>query len=76
MSELVLRELTVNDESAFLQAYRAWEDQKGFVFAAGYTPDIKFTDYLQQLSDLKNGKNLPRTTFLEQAFLLLSAQRS
>lgn len=60
MSALILRELTANDENEFLKAYKSWEDAKGFVFAAGYDPSMKFSDYLKQLSDLKNGINLPQ----------------
>ena len=55
---LVLRELTLGDETAFLEAYQAFQDPN-FVFALEYDPQISFAEYLAKLDKIKRGIDLP-----------------
>jgi predicted acetyltransferase len=55
---LVLRELMVTDETAFLEAYRTFQDPK-FVFALEYDPTQPFESYVAKLDAMKRGVDLP-----------------
>jgi predicted acetyltransferase len=55
---LQLRELTAADESAFMEAYRAFQDPH-FVFALEYDPLQSFEHYLAKLAKLKRGVEMP-----------------
>lgn len=59
-NELVLRHLTLDDEKAFFQAYNAWDNSTGFLFAQGYDPSMKFSDYVALLNDYEKGLRLPQ----------------
>lgn len=59
-NELVLRHLTLDDEQAFLQAYTNWDHSTGFMFAQGYEPSMKFSDYVALLNDNEKGLRLPQ----------------
>lgn len=58
-AQLILRQLTVDDEKAFLEAYNAWDRSPGFLFAPSYEPTMKFSDYVDLLNDFSIGKRLP-----------------
>ncbi|MBS1983312.1 MAG: GNAT family N-acetyltransferase [Bdellovibrionales bacterium] len=58
MSHLILRELTPNDEVAFLRAVDSWDDAPGFIFADGFATAPSYASYLQSLDDRKRGINL------------------
>jgi len=58
-SELVLRKLTLQDEDAFLLALNSWDSSSGFLFAQGFQPGMKFSDYLEILMANEKGERLP-----------------
>lgn len=57
--KLILRQLTVADEKAFLEAFNAWDNSTGFLFAPNYEPGMKFSDYINLLNDHEKGLRLP-----------------
>lgn len=59
MSELVLRRLTIADESAFLEAISQWDSSSGFIFVRDYQAGMPFKDYVDLLNAYEKGEKLP-----------------
>lgn len=59
-SKLILRRLNIQDEKEFLEAVNSWDSNPGFIFAAGFTPGMKFSDYLELLEANEKGERLPQ----------------
>ena len=55
---MIIRELEISDERAFLKARQEWDNSSGFLFFPSYDEKIKFPDYVQLLKDNKQGKEL------------------
>jgi predicted acetyltransferase len=57
--DLILRSLTLKDENAFVAAVDSWDLAPGFIFAFGYEPGMKFSDYLELVDANTRGERLP-----------------
>jgi len=56
--QLILRPMVLEDEIAFLQAYKAWDSSSGFLLAQRFEPQMKFSDYLDLLDANERGLHL------------------
>lgn len=57
--QLILRPMVLEDEKAFFEALNSWDSSSGFLFAQGYTSEMKFSEYLDLLDANARGKQLP-----------------
>jgi predicted acetyltransferase len=57
-TSLVLRRLTLKDESAFIAALNSWDSSPGFMFAQHFEPGMNFSDYINKLKANERGEQL------------------
>lgn len=59
MSNLVLRELTLEDEHAFFEGLKEWRPEELFWYTYNWEPGMSFSELITILGNIKNGINLP-----------------
>src|SRR5207248_723804 len=59
LMEVVLRDLALSDEPAFLRAVSAWPPGESLVFAPAYASGMPFADYVALLEAHARGEQLP-----------------
>lgn len=59
MKNIVLRELNINDEKAFLKGLQEWENEGLSWYTFIWKPEMSFQEHLKKLEEYKDQKNLP-----------------
>ncbi|MEQ1664297.1 MAG: GNAT family N-acetyltransferase [Bdellovibrionales bacterium] len=58
-NKLIMRRLELQDEEAFFKALKQWDANSGFMFALGFQPGMKFSEYIDRLKLNEAGEQLP-----------------